>query len=156
MAYPYSNNPFGVELDLSTLGSFGLGGPQTNIQMPSINVGAEAAPAQGLANLMSGFGGFFNQESMFGGVSESGARTGGWVMPALGIGQALMGMQAGKRQEKFARDQLAESRRQFDLNFGAQRQSINTQMEDRQRARVASNAGAYESVDKYMERNRIR
>ncbi|WNV46169.1 hypothetical protein [Pseudomonas phage PASB7] len=154
MAYPYSDMPFGVELDTSTLGSFGLGGPQTQLQMQMPAVDVNAATSGG--GFMSGFSNIFSRDSMFGGVAPSGAQTGGWVMPALGIGQAVFGAIGANRQQRAARDQLAESRRQFDMNYGAQRQSINTNLEDRQRARVASNPTAYESVDSYMERNRIR
>ncbi|WJZ49004.1 hypothetical protein [Pseudomonas phage PA15] len=155
MAYPYSDMPFGVELDTSTLGSFGLGGPQTQLQMqmPAVDVNAATSGGSGF---MSGFSNIFSRDSMFGGVAPSGAQTGGWVMPALGIGQAVFGAIGANRQQRAARDQLAESRRQFDMNYGAHRQSINTNLEDRQRARVASNPSAYESVDSYMNRNRIR
>ena len=49
-------------------------------------------------------------------------------------------------------DQLKESKRQFDINYGMQKKAFNNQLEDRQRARVASNAGAYESVADYMKK----
>lgn len=85
------------------------------------------------------FGNFFNQH-------------GRNLLGVAGLaGNAFMGMQ----QYGMARQALRQSQDQFNKNFAAQRQTLNTAMEDRQRARVASNPGAYESVGEYMERNRI-
>lgn len=109
---------------------------------------------QSIANLF-GNDGVFSRSSMFGGTNDKGITTGGWAPMALGLGQALLGGYQGQQAMKLAKDQFKEGKRQFDLNYGAQRQSINTQMEDRQRARVAANPGAYESVSDYMNRNRI-
>lgn len=76
----------------------------------------------------------------------------GWGGMALGaasgIGQSLMAM----KQYGLAEDQLKEQKRQFDINYGMQKKSFNSQLEDRQRARVASNAGAYQSVGDYMNK----
>ena len=76
----------------------------------------------------------------------------GWGGMALGaasgIGQAMMSM----KQYGLMEDQLKESKRQFDINYGMQKKAFNNQLEDRQRARVASNAGAYESVADYMKK----
>lgn len=80
----------------------------------------------------------------------------GWGNLALGafgnLGQALMGM----KQYGLAKQALKHNREQFERNYAAQRQTINTALEDRQRARVASNPGAYEPVESYMARNRVR
>ena len=51
---------------------------------------------------------------------------------------------------------LAEGKRQFQINYDAQTITTNSSLEDRQRARVASNAGAYQSVGDYMDKNGIR
>lgn len=78
---------------------------------------------------------------------------GGTALGALGaLGSGYMGMQ----QLKLGRDTMNENRRQFDLNYGAQRDTLNTQMADRQAARVASNPNAYQSVNDYMAANRIK
>ena len=69
-----------------------------------------------------------------------------------GLANAFMAMQ----QYGLAKKTLAENQRQFDLNYGAQRDTTNTQMADRQAARVASNPGFYQSVDDYMAANRIK
>lgn len=83
-------------------------------------------------------------------------QTPGWGGAALGIGNALMSTFMGMKQYGLAKKTLAENKRQFNLNFGAQRQTVNTQLEDRQRARVASNPGAYQSVGDYMSTNGIK
>ena len=76
----------------------------------------------------------------------------GWGGMALdaasGIGQAMMSM----KQYGLMEDQLKESKRQFDINYGMQKKAFNNQLEDRQRARVAANPGAYESVSDYMKK----
>lgn len=171
MAYPYSDQPlnFGYqnELDLSSLGNYLNQQQQTAaaLQTPTaaVNVDASAAPAVAggdAGSLFSSFsnllGGAFNQNSMFGGVGANGQQTMGWVSPAIAITQGILGLQQGRAAQRLAEDQLSESKRQFDLNYGAQRQTLNTQLEDRQRARVASNPGAYQSVSDYMNQNRIR
>ena len=85
----------------------------------------------------------------------SGMKTDGWGSLALsGIGtgiNAYMGMQ----QLGLAKDQLAESKRQYNQNWAAQQKTVNSQMADRQAARVASNPNAYESVSSYMNKNGI-
>lgn len=68
------------------------------------------------------------------------------------LGNSYMGM----KQYGLAKQQFAESKRQYNQNYAAQRTLTNSQLEDRQRARVASNAGAYESVGSYMNRNGIK
>lgn len=40
-----------------------------------------------------------------------------------------------------------------DLNYEAQKKTTTASLEDRQRARMTSNAGAYQSVDDYMSQN---
>lgn len=69
-----------------------------------------------------------------------------------GLGNLYMGMKsygAAKRQLAFQQDA-------FKKNYNAQAQTLNSQMEDRQRARVASNPTAYESVGSYMDKNKLK
>lgn len=61
----------------------------------------------------------------------------------------------GLKSFGLAKDQFKESKRQFNLNFGAQAQTINTRLEDRQRNRVRGNPGAFESVSTFLDKNRI-
>jgi hypothetical protein len=120
----------------------------------SANIGANTGPTVAAAGQSGMFGDWFSRNSMFGGVQD-GTISGGWVSPLASLGSAIFGGIQGSKQLKLAQDQFKESTRQFDQNYAAQRQTTNTQLEDRQRARVASNPDAYESVESYMKRNRV-
>lgn len=102
------------------------------------------------------FNNLFSRQSLFGGTDPStGLSSGGWAPVALGAGQAIFGALQGNKAMGLAEKQFQEGQRQFDLNFDAQRKTINTQLEDRQRARNASNSTAYESTDEYLRKNRV-
>lgn len=80
----------------------------------------------------------------------------GWGNTAIsGIG-ALASTFLGMKQYGLAKQTLEENKRQFQLNYDAQKQMTNTRLEDRQRARVASNPGAYQSVGAYMGANGVK
>lgn len=138
--------------------TFGLGqlqglGLQDNApSFPSANIGGTGVSADSAGGM---FDGLFSRNSMFGGEQADGTMSGGWVSPLASIGGAIYGGIQGNKQLKLAQDQFKEGKRQFDQNFQAQRTTTNTQIEDRQRARVASNPGAYESVDSYVKRNSV-
>lgn len=105
-------------------------------------VPSAAAPGGGLNDFFSG---------MFGTTKAP-----GWGGAALGAAQGLFSGYLGMKQYGLAKEKLAESKRQFELNYGAQKSLTNSQLEDRQRARVASNAGAYQSVGDYMDKNGVK
>lgn len=123
---------------------------------PSINPRA-AASAASVANSLPASGtsnpGFW--DSMLGWTGQDGMRHDGWGGLALGAGQSLLGGFLGMRQYGLAKEQLEESRRQFDKNFAAQQKLTNTRLEDRQRARYASNPGAYRSPGEYMKEHGV-
>lgn len=79
----------------------------------------------------------------------------GWGSLALGGASLLANGFMGMKQYGLAKDQLKQAKKEFNLNYNAQRQTVNTQLEDRQRARVASNPGAYQSVGDYMKQHAI-
>lgn len=85
---------------------------------------------------------------------STGVRTDGWGAPAINLLGGLTNLFMGMKQYGLAKQVAADSRSQFERNFNAQRQTLNTRMEDRQRARVAANPNA-ESVDSYMKRNQV-
>jgi len=140
--------------------------------MPSVNpeIGGDVG--------MFGFGGLTQQQAMlaeqeFGlpgtALSSGGATSGswwdkmigskdnpGWGGFALGAANSAASMLFGMKQYGLAKQTLAENKRQFQMNYDAQKQTTNTALEDRQRARVASNAGAYESVGSYMDKNGVK
>lgn len=100
------------------------------------------------------FGGMF--DNFFNKAGPDGTMAQGWGGQAMGVGQGLFNAYLGMKQYGLYKDQLAESKKQFGLNYEAQRTTTNSALEDRQRARVASNSGAYESVGSYMDKNSIK
>lgn len=95
------------------------------------------------------FDGFLQQRN------KDGSTFGGWGTSALGIAQGLGSAWMGMKQYGLAKDTLQNNKDQFNKNYAAQKQTTNSALEDRQRARVASNSGAYESVGNYMTKNGI-
>ena len=116
---------------VSSLGQTGLGGP----------LGSNGAAAGGGGSMWDGMLGTSTQQ--------------GWGGMALGVANGAMNAWMGLKQYGLAKATLAEGKRQFGLNYDAQRRTTNASLEDRQRARVASNAGAYQSVGSYMSQNGI-
>lgn len=109
-----------------------------------------------MPNFMDSLRGAFTPNSILGSTNTAtGMKTPGWGSLALGTGQALLSGYMGMKQYGLGKKTLEQNKRQFDLNFGAQQKTINSRMEDRQKARVASNPGAYESVSDYMKKNGI-
>lgn len=90
---------------------------------------------------------WFSKEGMFG--------ANGWAGPAAGIASGLLQGFMGMQNYGLAKDQLALQREAYETNTLNQKKMVNGQLEDRQRARVASNSGAYQSVNDYMDKNRI-
>lgn len=101
------------------------------------NLGSYGAPG-------NAGGGFFD--------GMSGAQKFGFGMDAIG---KLAGLYMGLQQYGLAKKAFDLQKESFERQYAAQRDTTNTRMEDRQRARVAANPGAYESVGSYMDRNRI-
>ncbi len=93
------------------------------------------------------FGGMFDGMDFLDPNGAGGAITGG-----LGAISSLYGAYTAN---KLGQEELDFQRKTYNQNYAAQKRTTNAAMEDRQRARVASNSGAYESVDSYMNKNRI-
>lgn len=93
---------------------------------------------------------------VLGSTDKNGIQQQGWGGLALGAAQGLGSLYLGMQQYQLAKDTLANNKAQFERNFAAQRTTTNANLEDRQRARVASNAGAYQSVGDYMAQNGVR
>lgn len=108
-----------------------------------VNAGASFQPS-----LLQSFTGYTNPST---GMNQQ-----GWGGLALGAASALGNSYMGMKQYGLAKDAFKESKRQYEQNFAAQRTLVNGQLEDRQRARVASNPDAYQSVGDYMNKNRIK
>lgn len=92
--------------------------------------------------------------SMFGSMlptyGANGQMTGqGWGGLALNAASSMFNAYMGMKQYGLAKDQFAESKKQFGMNFDAQRRTTNASLADRQRARL-STGGNYQSVGDYM------
>ncbi len=124
--------------------------PQGSALDPGAVAGANTLASAGNGNANPSF-----LDGMMGWTGEDGVEHNGWGSAALGAGQGLLSGYLGMKQYGLAKDQLAEGKRQFNQNFEAQRQTTNTRLEDRQRARRASNRGAYQSVGDYMNEHGV-
>lgn len=91
-------------------------------------------------------------DGLTGWKGKDGIEHNGWGGTALGLGQGVMNGFMGMKQYGLAKDTLDENKRQFQMNFDAQRKMTNNQLSDRQHARVASNPGAYASEAEYMKK----
>jgi hypothetical protein len=119
--------------------------------LQNVNLAAgTAAPS-----VMGGVGDWFNNSGFFGSTAADGTKTQGWGGTAIGVAQGLGNAFLGMKQYGLAKDQLAFGKEQFNKNYAAQQKTTNAAFEDRQRARVASNPGAYQSVGDYMKQNGI-
>ena len=99
-------------------------------------------------------GGFAMPDWLKGAVGTS--EQPGWGGMAMGAASGLMSAFMGMKQYGLAKQSLAQNKQQFETNFNAQKGLTNSSLEDRQRARVASNANAYESVGSYMQKNGVK
>lgn len=110
------------------------------------NIGASPVPGMAVPNMQSNW-----WDGMVG-TKE----TPGWGGMAMGAASGLASAFMGMKQYGLARDTLNQHKQEYAANYDAQKRTTNAAMEDRQRARVASNAGAYQSVGDYMDRNGIK
>ena len=138
----------------SSLGTYGSGMNLYNtnpVDVPGIAINPSFTPLQGMPGASGTGTDWLSLEGMLG---KAGAP--GWGGLALGVGQGLFSGYLGLQQLGMAKKAFGENQRQFNLNYDAQRRTTNAALEDRQRARLASNAGAYESVGSYMDRNGVK
>jgi hypothetical protein len=79
----------------------------------------------------------------------------GWGGLALGALQGIGGAFMGMKQYGLAKETLAQSKKQFDLNYNAQKTLANARTEGMHNARVSNNPDAYESTEEHMKKYRI-
>lgn len=108
------------------------------------------------ANGLKGIGDWGKGNGLLGSVDDKGMKTDGLLGQGLGAAQGVLGAYFGMKNYNLAKQSLAQGREQFDRNYAAQRTTTNASLEDRQRARVSSNASAYQSVGDYMNKNGIK
>lgn len=119
--------------------------------VPGTAVNLAFAPLSGLNGTPAGSSDWLSLDGMVGNAGQP-----GWGGLALELGQGLLSGYLGLQKLGMAKKAFAENQRQFNLNYDAQRRTTNAALEDRQRARLASNPGAYESVGTYMDRNGVK
>lgn len=145
----------GADWEQMPMGTNGLGPNEGMFAGSAVN-----SPIQGIPNIGGAKPFGWVQDLRDGGILDSidpqtGLKLSGAGSLALGAAQGLGSLYMGMQQYNLAKDSLAASKAQFERNFANQVKTTNTNLEDRQRARVASNSGAYESVDSYMNKNRV-
>lgn len=66
-----------------------------------------------------------------------------------------IGAYTGLRQLSLAKDSFNFNKDVTETNLANQAKLTNSQLEDRQRARIASNPNAYQSLSEYMDKNAV-
>lgn len=89
-----------------------------------------------------------------GSLTDSLGSISGLQLGQLGLGAAngLLSGYLGFQNLGLAKNQARQAQKNWDKQWGANVKSTNAALEDRQKARVASNPNAYESVDSYMKK----
>lgn len=131
-------------------GNEGLGMPGSSLNPSAVSSALGVAGPQKSSAGTNSFGGMLST------TNKDGITTEGWGGLALGSLQGLGGAYLGMKQYGLAQDKFKETKRQFNKNYESQKTLTNGQLEDRQRARVASNPGAYASVGDYMKKNGVK
>jgi hypothetical protein len=157
--YSMASYGFPVEDMLSISSGLNLGRSQDvpGFSLPALPSmpGIDALLQQKPEGLWDRFTQGIKGSGIVGGTNADDTKFDGWGSPAIGLLQALNAFSMGNRQLKLHKTMLDDARGQFAMNYGAQRQALNTQMEDRYRTVVAANPNR-ESVESYMARNRIK
>lgn len=162
---PAFNGSNGTGLAASNVGRDYFGLSMDNVGYDSPGMRYDSPIMGGGYGSMSGWGGGVAKagaagsgsmmDSFFRQKNAEGMTSGGYGELGLGLLSGGVNTYLGFKQYQMAKQGLQQQQKQFDMNYAAARQTTNTAMEDRQKARVASNGSAYESVDSYMNRNRV-
>jgi len=88
-------------------------------------------------------------DSFLGSTNENGVFQPGYGLYGLKALTGVANTYLGMKQYGLAKKQFKENKRQFNLQYDAQKNLTNSQLADRQRSRVAGSAGQL-SVDEYM------
>ena len=120
------------------------------------NMPGTTGPALGMGGPVMGGGGPSFMDGMLGYRSKDGSASAGWGGLALGAAQGLFNGWMGMKQYGLAKDQFKFQKQAYGENLKNQKQTLNTELEDRQRSRVASNSSAYQSVGDYMNKNGLK
>lgn len=140
---------------LTGLGSFGSYG-NMDLGYGLAGAGGGSSFGSGALDWLKSFPNSDWGKAILGSKNTDGSTTMGLGSLALGGASALGNLYMGMKQFGLMKDQLDLAKSSFAKNWDAQKTAINTQLADRQAARVASNSGAYESLDSYMKKNSIK
>ena len=93
---------------------------------------------------------------MFGSTNEqTGVRTRSGLLPILNTFTGLASAYLGMKQYGLAKDSFKQNKKEFGMNYDAQRQLTNAQMEGSAKARHSANPGFYATPSDYMAKNSI-
>lgn len=91
-------------------------------------------------------------QSLFSRLGEGVNKNMGLINLGTGLIGGLANFYQGNKSMNLLERQLNNQIQTSERNYQNQRQMVNSQLADRQRARVASNASAYMGVDEYMKK----
>ena len=94
-------------------------------------------------------------QMLLGGKLTDGSVTTGMLSPLLDLAKTGFSGWLGLQNLDLAKDTLAFQKDAFSKQFENQRTLTNSELRDRQAARVAANPTAYQSVDEYMRQNGV-
>jgi hypothetical protein len=152
-AADYGNlDSYGQPTNSNYMQGMGFNGQQGGAMMGGDQAGFSLANPNYSYQAPNGMGGAGDGSVPF--FSTAGQQ--GWGGMAMGGASALVSAFMGMKQYGLAKKTLAENKRQFQLNYDAQKGMTNSRMEDRQRARVAAGGDAYQSVGAYMNQNGVK
>lgn len=140
LGIPSERLPYGADSGGVLGGGIGRGSSDFLSQLNTLGAPNGATPG-----FMDSLGGFFK--------SAIGTRDNpGWGGLALGTAQGIGSLYLGMKQYGLAKDSLETNKRQFQMQYDAQKNLTNSRLEDRQSARVQSDPGAHVPVDEYMKK----
>lgn len=137
------------------LGDLTTGSTSTGPLFGGLNLGLTSSAASSTEDTSDGFMSSWKKQPWFSTKdTETGQFQQGKLSEGINVFTGLANAYLGWQQFNLAKDQMAQNKKIFNLNFANQAQTLNTSMEDRQRVRVARNS-SNESVDSYMKKNAI-
>lgn len=139
----------GWSFDLGQGARLGQGGYIPQLSLDQSPLLSQSVPSSIPLDQAGGGPGIFG--SLMPTYGANGQMTGqGWGGLALGAITSGLNAYMGMKQYGLAKDQFAESKKQFGMNFDAQRRTTNAALADRQAARISSSPSSFASVADYM------
>ena len=134
----------------SQVGALNYGGLAAS-QYPELYQAPSTSPEAQQPNI---FGRIWNGVTG-GGTDSKGFQTANNISGGISAISSLASAYMGMKQYGLAKDQFKFQQKAYDKNTRNAEANYNTELKDRQRARVLSNPEAYEPVSDYMNKNRL-